>query len=129
MSSPIFELGDGGKTTHYDAGTTTSWDILYDTGVGISDMTAFMEEIPGKIAALQKDYSDSIMPYETAKTYSESNYDSLNCLKVNIDDPTEWTTLKGKYCCSAEIAIYYAAQYYQELLNSVDLVTPLLYQN
>ena len=139
MSAPIWEIADGGLNPKYDAGTTTSWDILYDIGWGISGtpgpepdtaMATFMSRIGAKIAALEANYKDGIMSYDEANSKTppagitsdalNSLLASIDCLKVNINKPSDWKELRETYPCSAEIAIYYAAHYYQNLLGKVD---------
>ena len=72
MSAPIVSIADNGQSVQYDAGTTTSWDIMYDLGLGVDGETAdnlspdamdkFMAGITPKIKKTYQDFT--ILPFD-----------------------------------------------------------------
>ena len=132
MSAPIVSIADNGQSVQYDAGTTTSWDIMYDLGLGVDGETAdnlspdamdkFMAGITPKIKKTYQDFT--ILPFDEASRISTDNTDrgylTSHFLTLNNADQEGWASAKEKYACSAEIAIYYAVAYYTQLLDKVD---------
>ena len=132
MSAPIVSIADNGLSVHYDAGTTTSWDIMYGLGLGVNGETAdnlspdamntFMSGIVQKIKSTYQDFT--ILPFDVASRISTDSTDrgylTSHFLTLNNADQEGWASAKEKYACSAEIAIYYAVAYYTQLLDKVD---------